>query len=58
MNVFKDDVLLIIGATGSFGNAVLNRFLRSDIGEIRILFASRKSRTICATPFSLLLALL
>ena len=36
MSVFKDKVLLITGGTGSFGNAVLNRFLRTDIGEIRI----------------------
>lgn len=33
---FKDKVLLITGGTGSFGNAVLNRFLKTDIGEIRI----------------------
>ena len=33
---FKDKVLLITGGTRSFGNAVLNRFLRTDIGEIRI----------------------
>ena len=33
MLVFKDKVLLITGGTGSFGNAVLNRFLRTDIGE-------------------------
>ena len=36
MSIFKDKVLLITGGTGSFGNAVLNRFLRTDIGEIRI----------------------
>jgi len=36
MSIFKDKVLLISGGTGSFGNAVLNRFLRTDIGEIRI----------------------
>ncbi len=36
MSVFKDKTLLITGGTGSFGNAVLNRFLRTDIGEIRI----------------------
>ena len=36
MSVFKDKILLITGGTGSFGNAVLNRFLRTDIGEIRI----------------------
>lgn len=36
MSAFKDKVLMITGGTGSFGNAVLNRFLGSDIGEIRI----------------------
>ncbi len=36
MSVFKDKVLLITGGTGSFGNAVLRRFLDSDIKEIRI----------------------
>lgn len=36
MNEFKDKTLLITGGTGSFGNAVLNRFLETDIKEIRI----------------------
>ena len=36
MSIFKDKVLLITGGTGSFGNAVLRRFLNSDIKEIRI----------------------
>ena len=36
MSIFKDKTLMITGGTGSFGNAVLNRFLRTDIGEIRI----------------------
>ena len=36
MTIFKDKILLITGGTGSFGNAVLNRFLKTDIGEIRI----------------------
>ena len=35
MSLFKDKTLLITGGTGSFGNAVLNRFLSTDIGEIR-----------------------
>ena len=34
--MFKDKVLLITGGTGSFGNAVLDRFLDTDIKEIRI----------------------
>ena len=36
MSLFKNKTLLITGGTGSFGNAVLNRFLATDIGEIRI----------------------
>lgn len=36
MELFKDKTLLITGGTGSFGNAVLNRFLKTDIKEIRI----------------------
>ena len=36
MSIFKGKVLLITGGTGSFGNAVLRRFLDSDIKEIRI----------------------
>lgn len=36
MTQFKNKVLMITGGTGSFGNAVLNRFLGTDIGEIRI----------------------
>lgn len=35
MSVFREKVLLITGGTGSFGNAVLRRFLDSDIMEIR-----------------------
>ena len=35
--MFKDKILLITGGTGSFGNAVLRRFLKTDIKEIRIL---------------------
>ena len=42
MSVFKDKTLLITGGTGSFGNAVLNRFLRTDIGEIRIFSRDEK----------------
>ena len=34
--MFKNKILLITGGTGSFGNAVLKRFLTTDIGEIRI----------------------
>ena len=35
-SIFKDKVLMITGGTGSFGNAVLNRFLETNIKEIRI----------------------
>ena len=42
--MFKDKVLLITGGTGSFGNAVLNRFLDSDIGEIRIFSRDEKKQ--------------
>ncbi len=44
MSVFKDKILLITGGTGSFGNAVLNRFLRTDIGEIRIFSRDEKKQ--------------
>ena len=44
MSVFKVKVLLITGGTGSFGNAVLNRFLRTDIGEIRIFSRDEKKQ--------------
>ena len=36
MSIFAGKTLMITGGTGSFGNAVLNRFLRTDIAEIRI----------------------
>ncbi|WP_279006542.1 polysaccharide biosynthesis protein [Thomasclavelia cocleata] len=36
MSLFKDKILLITGGTGLFGNAVLNRFLETDIKEIRV----------------------
>ena len=42
--IFKDKTLLITGGTGSFGNAVLNRFLRTDIGEIRIFSRDEKKQ--------------
>ncbi len=44
MSIFKDKVLLITGGTGSFGNAVLRRFLDSDIREIRILSRDEKKQ--------------
>ncbi len=44
MGVFTDKTLLITGGTGSFGNAVLNRFLATDIGEIRIFSRDEKKQ--------------
>ena len=44
MSIFKDKVLLITGGTGSFGHAVLDRFLRSDIGEVRIFSRDEKKQ--------------
>ena len=41
---FKDKTLLITGGTGSFGNAVLDRFLATDIGEIRIFSRDEKKQ--------------
>ena len=42
--MFKDKTLLITGGTGSFGNAVLERFLDTDIGEIRIFSRDEKKQ--------------
>ena len=44
MGVFTGKTLLITGGTGSFGNAVLNRFLKTDIGEIRIFSRDEKKQ--------------
>lgn len=44
MSVFQDKTLLITGGTGSFGNAVLRRFLNSDIREIRIFSRDEKKQ--------------
>ena len=44
MSIFKGKTLLITGGTGSFGNAVLNRFLKTDIGEIRIFSRDEKKQ--------------
>lgn len=42
--MFSNKTLLITGGTGSFGNAVLNRFLRTDIGEIRVFSRDEKKQ--------------
>ena len=44
MSLFTNKTLLITGGTGSFGNAVLNRFLQTDIGEIRIFSRDEKKQ--------------
>ena len=44
MSAFSDATLMITGGTGSFGNAVLNRFLQTDIGEIRIFSRDEKKQ--------------
>ena len=44
MSIFKDKTLLITGGTGSFGNAVLRRFLNTDIKEIRIFSRDEKKQ--------------
>lgn len=44
MSAFKNKTLLITGGTGSFGNAVLNRFLDTDIKEIRIFSRDEKKQ--------------
>lgn len=44
MSLFKDKTLLITGGTGSFGNAVLSRFLKTDISEIRIFSRDEKKQ--------------
>ncbi len=44
MSLFKNKILMITGGTGSFGNAVLNRFLKTNIGEIRIFSRDEKKQ--------------
>ena len=44
MSHFTNKTLLITGGTGSFGNAVLNRFIETDIGEIRIFSRDEKKQ--------------
>ena len=43
-NTFKDKVLLITGGTGSFGKAVLNKFIDTDFKEIRIFSRDEKKQ--------------
>lgn len=44
VNILKDKVLLITGGTGSFGGAVLKRFINSDLAEIRIFSRDEKKQ--------------
>ena len=44
IDMFCDKVLLITGGTGSFGNAILRRFLDSDLREIRIFSRDEKKQ--------------
>lgn len=44
MSLFKGKTLMITGGTGSFGNVVLNRFLQTDIGEIRVFSRDEKKQ--------------
>lgn len=44
MSIFEGKTLMITGGTGSFGNAVLNRFLGTDIGEIRVFSRDEKKQ--------------
>ena len=44
MQLFEGKTLLITGGTGSFGNAVLNRFLKTDLGEIRVFSRDEKKQ--------------
>ena len=45
-SILKDKVLLITGGTGSFGHAVVDRFLNTDIKEIRILSRDERNKMI------------
>jgi UDP-glucose 4-epimerase len=42
--MFRDKILVITGGTGSFGNAVLEHFLQSDLAEIRIFSRDEKKQ--------------
>lgn len=44
MGIFEQKTLLITGGTGSFGNAVLNRFLDTDVGEVRVFSRDEKKQ--------------
>lgn len=46
--MFRNKILLITGGTGTFGNAVLKRFLKTDIKEIRIFSQMKRNSMKCA----------
>ena len=52
--MFKNKTLMITGGTGSFGNAVLNKFINSDINEIRVFLGMKRSRMICVENFKMI----
>jgi FlaA1/EpsC-like NDP-sugar epimerase len=52
--MFKNKTILITGGTGSFGNAVLERFLNTDISEIRISNTNRSAEWVDATYHTLM----
>ena len=54
MSIFKDKTLLITGGTGSFGNAILRRFLNSDIIRKYVFFQGmKKSKMICVISYKM-----
>lgn len=48
MGILDGKVLLVVGGTGSFGNAVVRRFINTDVAEIRIFSRDEKNNMICA----------
>ena len=46
--LLKNKTLLITGGTGSFGNAVLNKFLNSDVREIKFSLEMKRNSMTCA----------
>ena len=51
MPQFKDSILIITGGTGSFGHAVLDRFLGTDVREIRIFSRDEKKQDDMRTEY-------
>ena len=57
MSIFTGKTLMITGGTGSFGNAVLNRFLKTDIAEIRIFSRDEKKQDDMRHEYQIILML-